>query len=214
MKKDKSQNPMKSFKDQILGVFFTHVKSVLVISLLGLFLFGSLLVMDTVGKIMSIILLLVYGLVLYSSAYECAEYDLKSYTKTTSYLHKGFYLSLLIPLSNLLIWLLMKFMWSIEPNEAIAPIREMQYTWWPQIPNATYLPGTAIAANVIFVVWTFPYNEFMNFSESYMSIWGHVLMYVFPVLCVTLGYVGGCKKWDLSKYFKFLVYDKKNNKKS
>ncbi len=208
MKKDKSQNPMKSFKDQILGVFFTHVKAVLIIALLGLFILGSLLVMDVVGKIVSVTLLLIYGLVLYSSGYECAEYDLRSYTKTTSYLHKGFYLSLLIPISNLLIWILMKFLWSIDAEEAIAPVKQMEYTWWPQIPNASYLPATAIAGNIIFVIWTFPYNEFMNFSQSYMSVWGHVLMYVFPVLCVTIGYVGGLKKWDLSKYLNFLVYEK------
>lgn len=184
------ETPQKTFGMQFRGMLYTHIKSVLLIFFVGFCLLSGLWMINILDTILGCLMLFIYGVTLFSEGYSCATYDLKSYTNTKAYPHKGIILSLLIPVSNFLIWILMKYMWSFNPSETIN-----------QIPT--------FIGNIIFVLWTFPYNSFMKLNASHISVIGHILLYIFPVITVGAGYFAGFKKWDIASKFSFLMYEKK-----
>ena len=144
-----------------------------------------------VGKILGVIVLLSYGFLLYGNGKSIAEYDLKSYSTTKAYAYKGIYLSLSIPVMNFVVWLTMTILQSLTPASA-------------------ELPAIAsIIGNAIFVIWTFAYNEILSIDVTNIKWYVHVVMYIFPVVFVSLGYFAGYKKWELAGKLNFLVYEKK-----
>ncbi len=138
----------------------------------------------------SCIAVLVYALNIYSGAYSYAADDLKTYSPLKPYASKGFVLSLGIVIAIALSWIFYIVSWQI------APIADK------------LIPSTVIA-NLIYIILTGPFMQFVNVQGGSANLWGQIAAIIIPVALSAKGYYDGYKKKDLFKFINKFVYEKK-----
>lgn len=149
-------------------------------------------VLDGIFKyIFSTVFILIYALAMYSKGEELAKRDAKSYTDEIQYKYKG----LLLPAGIIVIWLVLLVLY--------------KFSWKYDI--VSYSSG--FINNLLFAVWSFVYNGFMDLSNGSFSFYSQILFVLVPVAACGAGYFAGYKKFDLSVHIAELVYEKDESEK-
>ena len=180
---------------QIRSLIFTYLS----ISFIMIILTFSLLDVATkyaaVKIILTAIMLFITVMWTFSSAYECASTDYKTYVPLTPYPAKGFVLSTGIAALIIASWIFYEIMWIVKPmGENFEPL--------------------TFAATGIYLFITSPFSTLVNLQGKDADLLGQILSVVIPVITCAAGYFCGYKKWDYTKYMKVIMFDKKNEKKN
>lgn len=170
-----------------------HLIITAVITLFGLAAFWWFLEQPIWKEIFSAVCTLLYFGMMMSAAQRIADRDGKGWTQQSPYAAKGFLLSLSVVGTTFVLWLLYVFTWSCLT-----------------LDGSVYgLAGTFY--NIVFTVWTFPFNGIIRLYQGGLMWYGHFLLYLPTVFSVTLGYWFGYKKIRLSDRLEPLMYEKENN---
>lgn len=172
------------------------IKAHSIISLVA-FLFGILIfpaaITRPVGKIIfSVVATLMYALSIYSSAYECYNRDSKSYTDESPFMLKGLVIAVPLLIVTVIIYALYFLSWRFMSIEGVI------------------VGASGWINNFLFLIWTFPFNGFLDLANGVMSWYGYVIIAVIPLISSTLGYLAGFYGFDLSGKINQLIYEKKN----
>ncbi len=175
---------------------FDVIKAHALISLVA-FLFGVLIfpaaITSPVGKIIfSVVATLMYALSIYNSAYEAYNRDSKSYTEESPYKLKGLVIAVPLSIATAIIYALYFISWRFMSIDGI-------------ITGAS-----GWINNFLFLIWTFPFNGFLDLSNGAMNWYGYIIIAVVPLISSTLGYLAGFFGFDLSGKINKLIYEKKN----
>lgn len=188
---------MKIFREGMLKqtwqLVVTHIFSSVLFTLFGLGLMWWILDKPLLAKIYSAICAVIYFAAVYSSAYGAAEYDKKPYTPGEPYFFKGAVLSVGILLLNFILWLLCKFAWTYLTIDG------------------SLATATAVIYNVLFVFDTFVYTGFINLTNGNMAWYGHLLLYLVPLLASFAGYIAGTRGFTLSDKLMPFIYEKRKS---
>lgn len=182
-----SKNKEITSKSQFFNAFFSHLKTVLILFFIFYFALLSLWTVNILNKVLAVLVLVIYIFAMASCGNLTAEYDLKSYSKTTPFWYKGLLMGISIIVSNFIAFCTLKLVWAVAPQTNLA----------------------TVIANILFCVWTIPYNSFLKLSGSDITVLGHVLMYTVPIISTGFGYFSGYKKWNILEKLNKLTFEKK-----
>jgi len=179
---------------QTRSLAFTHLCVAFVMVILSFAFLDFAAKYFAVKVILTVTMLFIYLSWLFSSAYEIAMTDDKTYVPLTPYPAKGFILSLgtvgLIAAS----WIFYEIMWVVKPiGETVE---------W----------GTFIATG-LYIFITSPFSTIINVQGANASLTGQIFSIILPVVACGFGYFCGYKKWDYTKYIKVIMFEKKKNEK-
>lgn len=177
---------------QILRLIKTHTYVAFFAFIFGMLFLASVVTTKTGGLVFSLITTIVYFFAIYNTSFDICKQDKKSYTKTTPYKLKG----LILPIGVLCVSILLYVLYIVS---------------WNFISIEKELIGiTAWINNILFIIWSFMYNGFINLYQGTMSAFGYVIIAVLPFIASGLGYYAGYVDFDISEKFIKLVYEKKN----
>lgn len=189
-------------KDKINRIFWRQCGKLLlqhlfitsVITLFALAAFWWFIEQPVWKELFSVICTLLYFALMMSAARRIAVEDGRSWTEQTPYPAKGFLTSLTVLAVTFFLWLIYRFTWSFLT-----------------IDGSIYgIAGTIY--NVLFTVWTFPFNGLTRLYMGGMMWYGHFLVYLTPLLSITIGYLLGYKKISLSERIEPFMYEKEKDK--
>lgn len=167
-----------------------HLATSMAITVFGLVAFWWFLEQAVWKQLFSIICTAIYFVMMMSCAQRIAEHDRQDWSEETAYPLKGFVLAIAPVLTTFILWAIYFFTWNCLA-----------------IDNSVYgLSGTLY--NIIFTVWTFPFNGIMGLYQGYMMWYGHVLIYAVPALAVIAGYWLGYRKIRLEDRLDSMMYEK------
>lgn len=179
---------------QIRSLIFTYLSIAFVMIILSISLLDVATKHMAVKIILTAIMLFTTVMWTFSSAYECASTDHKTYVPLNPYPAKGLVLSLGIVLLIAASWIFYEIMWIVKPmGENIEPV--------------------TFAATGIYLFITSPFSTLINLQGKNASLIGQILSIAIPVISCAAGYFCGYKKWDYTKYMKVIMFEKKNEKK-
>lgn len=158
----------------------------------GMVAFWYFLTVNIAKEILSVVFMSVNFAFLYVAAKKFALRDNKPYTPLTPSKVKGALLGALVSLVTLVLMLLFVFVWSKYSDEA----------------GVHGILPTVV--NVVFYVWSFPYNGIMGLSRGDFMTYSAVIMIALPIAATTLGYIGGCRKIELVEKFEEFMYEKED----
>lgn len=141
-------------------------------------------------QILSCILILVNFGMLYIPAKKFALLDGKSYTPLRQVKIKGLMLGCAITVCNLIFAVLFRVLWIYFGTET----------------GITGLLPTLY--NAFFYFWTFPYNGLMNLDNGVFTIYSAAIMLIMPPAATFIGYIAGCKKFELAEKLDKFMYEK------
>ncbi|MDD6485166.1 MAG: hypothetical protein PUF72_11470 [Clostridiales bacterium] len=179
---------------QFMNIFFAHLAAVGIIMILTLMAFLWVLEKSVIKEIMSVILIICYGLALYSRAAELSRRDNKPYSRLKPDMKKGVMFGVVIAATNFVMILLMKLGWVIWGTP-----EGMGSVW-------------GVVMNAVFWFWTSPYSGIMGLSRGMMTWYSYVLLAAVPTAATTLGYWAGCKGFELTSVLLKFQYEKKKSK--
>lgn len=85
----------------------------------------------------------------------------------------------------------------------------LYYVAWKYITvDGILLTATAIIDNVMFVIWTYPFNAFIGLSKGVMTWYGYVIVILLPFAGCFLGYLAGYFDFDLSNKIWDFIHEK------
>ncbi len=180
-----------SLPRQIRKILISHIACCFLTSFLALTLISLTDMHIAIKIIAAAILLLVYFIWIFSSSYDCATSDHKSFTPLTPYPAKGFVLSLGIVAVVSVSTLFRIIAWNIAPAA----------------PDSISI--TAVISNIIYIYLTSPFFHIVNIQGGQTNIIGQIISFIVPVIFCAFGYYAGYKKWDISKYMKVIMFEKK-----
>ena len=182
---------------QLLKTVKIHLITTATIFLLAMFIFAGMITTKIGGIIFSCIATLVYFLSIYTFSLETANRDKKSYTKETPYKFKG----LLLPLGIFVITIFLYALYSL--------------TWkYMTFDNSLY-SFQGYFNNIVFIIWTFPFNAFLDLNNGILSWYGYLIIAIVPFIASFLGYYAGYIGYDISMTINKFIYDsneKENHK--
>lgn len=148
-----------------------------------------------IGKeIYSSICILVNFCVIYSYANKFAMYDKKPYTPMKVSLLKGLLMGVMISASMIIMFIIFKLSWASSDGDTLSN-------------------PFALAGNILFLLWSFPYFGIMGMSHGLVTWYSVVIMLIMPPIASFLGYYAACKSFFiLEKIYKFSFVQKKDSK--
>ena len=174
---------------QIFSLLGSHLAICFVTGFLSLVFMG---VTDhkAVKIIFSVICIFIYVSWMISASYSAAESDNRSYTPLTPYASKGFVLSVGIAASVAVMWVLYVLVWKFIPmSETI------------RIPTVIVM--------LLYIYVTSPFAFLLNITGASANFIGQIVSLVVPIAVCAFGYFAGYKKWDLGKYSRIIMFEKK-----
>ena len=169
----------------------THAVLSVFAFLIGTLAIGQVMSSNVGRVIFSVIASVIYFIGIYSTAYEIYTNDKKSYTKETPYKLKGLVLAVGLFVVSLLLYLL------------------YLVTWKFMTINGMLFSPTGWINNLIFIVWTYPFNGFLYSLFGVMTWYGYLIAAVLPFVASFCGYFAGCVGFDLQGKLLSIVYEKK-----
>lgn len=160
-------------------------------SMLGIFLFISIVSNEVGNMIFTVIFTLIYFMSIYGAASNCAARDKKTFTEQKPYPWKGLILPVGILLATALLWGLYKIAWTFITIDGVL---------------ATF---SGVACSMIFTIWTFMFNAFMGIQSGAINGYAVIILIVVPVAASGLGYYMGYRGFDIYDKLMRLVYEKK-----
>lgn len=181
----------KGLSRQILSCAGSHLFIALVTSAFGFGAFWWFLTQSNWKEIFSIICTVIYIIVLFLKGQKIALHDKKSYSDETPFWFKGILLAIGPILITFIIWLLYRMTWvymAIDNN----------------------ISGyTGIIYNISFILWTFPFNGLICPFQGGIFWYGHIIIYVVPLISLFFGYAAGYKGINIYEKILPLMYEKK-----
>lgn len=174
-------------------VLLRHLLITAVITLFALAAFWWFIEQAVWKQVFSIVCTLLYFSVMASCAQRIAEHDGRDWSPEKAYPQKGFLFALVLVAATFLLWALYFFTWNFLT-----------------IDNSIY-GGAGTVYNIIFMVWTFPFNGLMGLYQGYMMWYGHVLIYAVPALSMIVGYLLGYRKIRVTERLEALMYEKEKD---
>ena len=175
-------------------ILMGHIVSSGVVMILTLIAFLWALEKPVLKEILGSIFVLSYALAIYGRAAEMAKRDNKPYSRLKPDMKKGVLFGVMISVTTFIVVLAVKFVW------------------------ATYSTGNglnnigSILVNVFYCFWTAPYYGIMGLSKGMVTWYSYVLFAVVPILSTTLGYLAGCKGFEILTIVSRLQYEPSKKK--
>ena len=185
---------------QFMYIIMTYFAAAAVAALFGMFIFYQFTAMNIAKQILSVGLIAVEFAMLYISAKKFASRDIKDYTPLKESRIKGALFGVSVAVIDLVLAAVHAAVWAA----CSVPLEE----------GGRALSGAgAIAYNFIFNIITFAYNGFMpDPQHGYIGVVTVALMVIVPIAATTLGYIAGCKRFELAENLDKLIYEKKDEK--
>ncbi len=180
---------------QMLKIVKTHLFTAAVIFLLGILIFASAVTSDIGSVLFSAIATIIYFFSIYSSAYDVAQRDKKSYTEEQPYRFKG----LLLPIGLLIATVLLYALYLI--------------TWKFMTIDGSLYSVQGYINNILFYMWTFPFTAFINLEHGFMAWYGYVIVILLPFISSFLGYLAGYYNYDINGTLFKLIYNTNDKEK-
>lgn len=176
---------------QFLSALLSHITTIMLLAVF-MFMFVAV-VMDkpAIYAAVSVLMSLIYFFGLYSKGSEFARRDKLSYTTTSVYLFKGTILSLPIVVWNFVLWLLYIFAWNFLTIDG------------------QLFSFTGIFYNILYVFNTFMFSGLAKISNGYVDWYAHLLIYLVPVVALTIGYIAGVYDFSIAEKLAPFIYEKK-----
>ena len=181
---------------QILSVFTVYFVACLFTFLVMMPIIGAVSSNSALSACLSVLMVLVIGVLLLNSSYECAVSDHKSYSTLKPYPLKGFVLALGAIVPIVISGIIHSVAWKV------APIPEVVATG-ADIPLGTFW------ANMLYSFFTAPFWIVINIQGRYASVAGRIISVTLPAMVCFAGYYLGYIKLDYTKYISKIMYDKK-----
>lgn len=176
---------------QFLSTLISHITIVMLLAMF-MFMFVALVMnKPVVYTAVSVLMSLIYFFGLYSKGGELAHRDKLSYTTTSVYFFKGTVLSLSVLVWNFVLWLLYIFAWNFLTIDG------------------QLFSFTGIIYNILYVLNTFMFSGFAEISCGYVEWHAHLLIYLVPVVALTLGYIAGIYDFSIAEKLAPFIYEKK-----
>ena len=126
-------------------------------------------------------------MILYASAYEIANHDIKSFSTLKPYNWKGFAFSGFVVGISIILFIVYKIVWMTGTLDN-----------WGQV-----------IGNILFLIWYLPYYCLVRPNCGAVNILGVVTAILVPVIASGIGYYAGKNQFDLSVVMKKYIYEKK-----
>ena len=178
--------------NQIIEIIKTHIFTVCPIFIVGILIFAGVITNDVGSVIYSAVAVIIYFFAVYNKAYDTAKRDMKSFTPEQPYPLKG----LLLPVGIIVLSIIIYILYFVS--------------WRFMSIDGTIVRVSGWINNFLFIIWSFPYTGFMELKNGYMSLSGHLLLYIVPIVASFLGYFAGYKNYDITVTFSKFVFVKKN----
>ncbi|MEE0944237.1 MAG: hypothetical protein UIM24_02130 [Clostridia bacterium] len=177
---------------QFLSVFLSHITAVLLLAAFMFTFVAAVMNKPAVYAAVSVLMSLMYFFGLYFKGSELARRDKLSYTTTSVYLLKGAVLSLPVIVWNFVLWLLYIFAWNFLTIDG------------------QFFSFTGIFYNILYVVNTFMFSGLATIESGYVEWYAHMLIYIVPVVAVTVGYIAGMYDFSVLDKLSPYIYENKN----
>lgn len=175
---------------QFLRILLMQAAASGIALLFGIVAFWYFLNMSIVKEFLSVIFMTVNFAMLYSSAKTFAKLDNKPYTPLKPNKMKGVMFGCMVALVTLIITAAFKIMWL-------------------KFGNDTGVEGTVPAIiNMLFYYWSFPFNGILGLNAGRFMIYTVPVMIVVPIAATSLGYMAGCKNFNISEKINEFMYEK------
>lgn len=174
---------------QILSILASHLSICFATGFLVIVFLG-VSEHKTIKIILSIVCAFIYVTWMISAAYAQATFDNCPYTPLKPHPAKGLLLSVGTAALVGIIWILYILVWKYMPM------------------TDTFKAPTLIVM-ILYIYVTSPFSLIMNISGPTANLWGQIASVAVPIIACTFGYYSGYKKWDLSKYTKIIMFEKK-----
>ncbi len=169
--------------------------------------------------ISSVIMMLIYFMVIYTAAYNIGNHDKKPYSPLKPYKYKGLVLCIHVLSVTLILFIIYKIIWTVGGIDTVdhgiasemlkAGGMNKFASWFDMNKPVRVLPGMpAIICNILYIIWTFPFYGLILPIEGHAGLTGVALSLLVPAAASFLGYIAGCKSFDLSYAMRNLVYEK------
>lgn len=182
---------MKHYIEIFLKMLWAHAKSQIMALILAPTVFLMILSSRTGQYIMSIAFSIMYGIFIYSDAYNIAKSDIKSYSQHKPYIAKGIVMVLpLLAVTAVLLWF-------------------YNYSYTHVFADYDTQMKVSLAAKLMFRGWNFVFDGFRAAADLSISYFYTALIFMFMPLFSFLGYWAGINKYEFGyKFFNGLVYKK------
>lgn len=177
---------------QFKSVIWSHLYISLISAAFSLGAFWWFITQDFWKELLSIVFTIIYFCVLYSKGSKIGKHDKRGYAQQKAYPAKGLVLSLSIVAITLLLLVLYKVSWNFMTIGGSI---------------STY---TGVFYNFIFIIWTFPFQGLMGISNGYIHWFGYFIIFIVPIISVSLGYLAGFHKFSIHDKVTSIVYEKKD----
>ena len=80
---------------------------------------------------------------------------------------------------------------------------------WLKFGNDTGVEGAVPAIiNMLFYYWSFPFNGILGLNAGRFMIYTVPVMIVVPIAATSIGYMAGCKNFNISEKINEFMYEK------
>lgn len=175
---------------QCMYMLFMQLVASGIAFLFGIVVFWYFLSLPIAREIVGVAFITLNFVMLYISAKKFANRDCKTYTPLNKNLFKGVMFGVIIAVINILLLALFRLVWTkyaVDGN---------LYGAMPTVANA------------LVYLWTFPYNGIMYMTCGHVSIVSEVAVVIVPIAATTLGYIAGCKNFELAEKLDEFIYEK------
>ena len=180
----------KTVAGQVFGIFLTHT----LVSLMMLFIFMGIVSLwenSVLTAVLAAVGAAAYAWIVFTKAYECAVYDLKSYSSLKPYATKGVLLASFTVGLVIALWIFHGVLWRVSP------ITEESFSF------------STVGVNALYLLMTSPFFHIIDIKGADCNIWGQIISVIVPFAAIVAGYYAGFKKWDYVKFFNKFVYESK-----
>lgn len=176
---------------RILAMLKTHITTCLLGGIISLAA-GWWMIGSSFHFLFSIIYTAIYAFIIFSSAWQIGNYDIRSYVGEWHNWKKGILLSLGIAGWSLLVWIM------------------YEYSWAFLVMDGKISTFSGITYKMIFSINTLMYSGFFDITEKSIPFYGHILIYLIPMLMTALGYIFGTTNTvPADKLERFIYEDEK-----
>lgn len=181
---------------QFRYILLIYLAAAAIAAMFGLLIFYSFMFMNIAKQIVSVGLIGVEAGMLYTTAKKFAARDIKDYTPLKESKAKGVLFGVSVATLNLILIVAHQIVWATCSSPIAEGGRELIYL------------GAAIY-NIFFNILTFAYSGFVNIQEyGNLGYIAPALMIIVPIAATTLGYIAGCKRFELAENLDKLIYEK------
>ena len=185
---------------QFMYILLMYLASAAIAAMFGMFIFYSFTVMNIAKQILSVGLMGVEAGMLYVTAKKFANRDMKPYTPLKVNKVKSVLFGVAVAAFKVILIIVHQIIWAL----CSMPVEE---------GGRALKSIGAIVYNVIFNILSFAYNGFISDpAHGYLGFIAPALMIIVPIAATTLGYIAGCRRFELAENLDKLMYEKDDTK--